>query len=431
MPAANTDKLMEVGLSTATTLSAPGYTIAGTSITVGATTNWPTATGMVFAMDTVTVVGGVEVQDAGSYNEFIGTVASATSITNVDWVDGNADRNYSAGASTRVYIPVSKTRENRIVEWGLVEHNQAGTHSAITATSVTVATGKITTTAVGKLEDMAVPLTTYRTNYLFDFVASGGVWTADGVGASLNASMTAMICYINGRRLSIGAVTARAFTTNVDTYIDVLDNADGTGTLVYTTAATNAASSALAANSLRVGIIQAAATITAATKVNQGQEDRVFPIASSIPYAVTDSLGNLICPRDPSRKVLGYRRILSSFTTTSSTVTQATGLSCPVIVPANRKVRVSFNGQLLNDTNSNYEIVSLWDGAVVTGTKLAETSFLAADNSATSAGATAAVSTPATASKTYNVGLRSSNNTNGVQIQGDALNPAHILVELV
>ena len=132
------DMFMEVGNpGTATTLSAPGYTAGGTSITVGSTTNWPTATGVIFAIDEVEVVDGVERQVAGTYNEFEGTVASATSITNVDWVDGAGDRNYSAGASTRVYIPVSAERENRLARGMVVEHNQDGTHSDITADSIT------------------------------------------------------------------------------------------------------------------------------------------------------------------------------------------------------------------------------------------------------------------------------------------------------
>lgn len=127
--ASATDKLLEVGdPGTATTLSAPGYTTGGTSITVGSTSNWPTATGVVFAIDEVEVVNGVEQQVAGTYNEYVGTVATGTSVTNVSWQRGSGDRNYSAGSSTRVYIPVSSERENRIVEWGLVDHNQDGSH---------------------------------------------------------------------------------------------------------------------------------------------------------------------------------------------------------------------------------------------------------------------------------------------------------------
>ena len=119
---------MKVGSpGTATTLSAPGYTVGDTSITVGSTSNWSTDTGVAFAIDQAQVVNGVEVQVPGTYNEYVGTVASGTSVSNVSWATGSGDRNYSAGALTRVYIPVSATRENRIVDWGLVHANQDGT----------------------------------------------------------------------------------------------------------------------------------------------------------------------------------------------------------------------------------------------------------------------------------------------------------------
>lgn len=139
MAAANTDKFMEVGSpGTATTLSSPGYTSGvSTSITVGSTANWPTATGIVFAIDEATTnSAGEEVRVDGTYNEFIGTVASATSITNVDYVAGDAERTYAAGATTRVYLPVSATRENRLAQGMVVEHDQDGTHGAITTASI-------------------------------------------------------------------------------------------------------------------------------------------------------------------------------------------------------------------------------------------------------------------------------------------------------
>jgi hypothetical protein len=128
MAAAATDLLQEVGINTATTLDAPGYTIGGTSVTVVSTSNWPTATGITFAMDEIDANGD---QVAGSYNEYVGTVASATSITNVSHQNGT-DQNYSAGTTTRVYIPVSAERENRIVEWGLADHSQLGAHEVAT-----------------------------------------------------------------------------------------------------------------------------------------------------------------------------------------------------------------------------------------------------------------------------------------------------------
>lgn len=143
MAAANTDKFMEVGdPGTATTLSAPGYSATDTSINVGSTTGWPSATGVVFAIDTAEVIDGEEVQVAGTYNEFIGTVTDGTTIDNVDWVRGAGDTDYSAGSLTRVYIPVSAERENRLAQGMYAEHKQLdGSHSDITADSIVVADG--------------------------------------------------------------------------------------------------------------------------------------------------------------------------------------------------------------------------------------------------------------------------------------------------
>ena len=138
--------LLEVGdPGSATTLDA-NYTAGDSSISVVSTANWPsTGKGVIFAIDTVTIVDGEEVQDAGSYNEFEGTVTSATSITNVDWVRGAGDTNYTAGSTTRVYIPVSAERENRIVSWGSAEHSEVdGSHTDITADSITVTDVTIT-----------------------------------------------------------------------------------------------------------------------------------------------------------------------------------------------------------------------------------------------------------------------------------------------
>lgn len=126
--AANTDKFMKQGRSTATTLSAPGYAEGvSTSINVGSTTNWPTDTGVVFAIDEVDSSGN---RVDGTYNVFVGTVASATQISNVDYLGGDTERSYSAGATTRVYLLVSSLLWNRMVDGLLVSHDQDGTLKA-------------------------------------------------------------------------------------------------------------------------------------------------------------------------------------------------------------------------------------------------------------------------------------------------------------
>ena len=171
--------------------------------------------------------------------------------------------------------------------------------------------------------------------------------------------MTTGHVWLAGKRLIVNAVSARTFTASKDTYVDFSDNGDGTAAIIYTEVANNAASPALASGSLRNAIIiTGASTIAAAGSINQGQQDRVLPIASSIPYAVTDSLGNLICPRDPSRKLLGYRQIITdSSVITSATVADLAGMAFSIDVPANRKVRLVFS--LGNNTNSSSGILGI------------------------------------------------------------------------
>lgn len=135
MAASANDLLIKTGEGTATTLSSPGYTIGNTSITVVSTTNWPTDTGVIFAIDTAEIVDGEQVQVPNTYCEFEGVVSGATSITSVSLVSGTP-QNYAAGALTRVYIPLSSEVQNRMVDHNLEQHAQDGTHTDITATSL-------------------------------------------------------------------------------------------------------------------------------------------------------------------------------------------------------------------------------------------------------------------------------------------------------
>lgn len=212
-----------------------------------------------------------------------------------------------------------------------------------------------------------------RTEIFFDHINSGMVWSGDAYASTRNASMTSGVVYINGRRLTAAAVSARSFTASKDTYIDASDNGDGTALLTYTEVANNAASPALAANNVRIGIIvTGASNIAAVGSVNQGQEDKILPIASSTPYAVTDSLGNLICPRDPLRKVLGLRQLRSVFSTdTAGALAAITGLSAPIIVPAGRKIKCTLtvpNGKANNVAGD--VVISIHEGAVSGATQL-------------------------------------------------------------
>lgn len=209
-----------------------------------------------------------------------------------------------------------------------------------------------------------------RTELFYDYVASGLVWSADAAGSTLNGSMTSGVIYINGRRLTLAAVTAHAFTLNKDTYIDVSDNGDGTGLITYNETTNNAASPALTTNNVRIGVVQTGATnIASAGAVNQGEESKVLPIASSIPYQVTDSLGNLICNRNPFRLLLGLRRRLSTFSTASTSFVDITELNIPFIVPGSvpRKVKFTVSAGAINITGAGaiWNIALLLDGTVI------------------------------------------------------------------
>lgn len=267
------------------------------------------------------------------------------------------------------------------------------------------------------------------TETAFDYVVSGLVITADSAGVNKNYSISAGIAYISGVRVTVAAVSAQTVTASKDRYIDLTS----AGALSTTGGEVNnnAASPALAAGSLRIGIVVAGATtIAAAASINQGQEDRVLPIASSIAYSVTDSLGNLICPRDPNRKILGYRQIISTITTSSTSAVQATGLTAPVIVPTGRKVKITISGGTIGpNTNSKNVFWEVWSGVVSSGTRVGGTYFTQANANFACPTTFEAINTPSVNSVTYNMGYYTDSSAT-VSLNATATSSVFIKVEL-
>lgn len=185
----------------------------------------------------------------------------------------------------------------------------------------------------------------YLANGHFDYVESGCFWTPDSAGASLAGTMTPGYIWIGGKRLTVAGVKSRSFTASKDTYVDAYDAGNGTATLVYTETTNNVSTGApiLPIGSIRLAIIvSAAGSIASTASVNQGQETMIVPIVSSVPYSVQDSLGNLICPRDPTRRLLGYRQVTSNGSAINVDTAIAAFASCPVILPQiGRKVKVT------------------------------------------------------------------------------------------
>lgn len=356
MTAAATDHFKEATNGTRpspTTLTAI-HTNGQTTFTVNSLTGWPTTTGVGFIVYNIDSTGA---KIAGSQTDWAGVGNGTTSITGAVLKAGT-DNGYSVGAV--VECAPTAAWANDIVDGILIQHNQDGTHGSITTT------GTINTSTVSSLQDTGIALSTYRTEVQTPFTASGGVWTGDAYASTKNASMTAWTGYINGQRGTIGAVTARLFTASKDTYVDVLNTA-GVFTLVYTEVTNNAASPALAANSIRLAIVVTGATnIAAAGSINQGQQDRVLPIASSIAYSVTDSLGNLIYNTSPNPTLLGFRQIYSNVsTTTTPGFFDVTGLSVPVIVPAGRKVKISARASRFGSTGNVALAFAIREGSTV------------------------------------------------------------------
>jgi len=192
--------------------------------------------------------------------------------------------------NTPTFTPLDPLPASKLTD--LVENDEAlqdwSAYDAGTLPDTLIADGSLPLKKIGSSDELVA-----------DFVVSGGVWSGDAYASTLNASMTALVCYINGQRGTISAVTARAFTASKDTYIDVLNNS-GTFSLVYTEVSNNAASPALAANSLRLAIVvTGGSNIAGADRINNGNFGATYPSVSGAQLATIDSIGNPIGRRDP------------------------------------------------------------------------------------------------------------------------------------
>jgi hypothetical protein len=326
----------------------------------------------------------LRVRNAASTNVTIS--ANASGSTKYDFlyvsIDATKAANPAVDASDVATLVTSRSSSNSTDNgtpptYGYLLAVITVSNGAVSITNGNI-TDKRTQAAVTPVSDGGITLSTIRSENSFDYIASGCVLSGTGYGSTLAWNLTAGVVYIGGRRLTVAA-SSGTVTASKDTYFDLLDPGSGTvATLVFSggnVVANNAASPALAASSVRLGIIVSGANIAAATSVNQGQEDRVLPIASSVAYSVTDSLGNLICPRDPNRKILGYRQITTSYTTTSGSYVDIPGLSLVANIPANRKIKVKTYSGSPTNTGGAPNGVALNTYDVTDGTQIAQSAM--------------------------------------------------------
>jgi hypothetical protein len=245
---------------------------------------------------------------------FTGTVDTAgLQITNVVWTSGT---NQTHAAGTTVVDYATATHMSMLSKGLKVEHNQNGTHGAVTATSV-ASTGAVsgttgtfsgavsgtTGTFTSDVTEKGATLSTIRSEREVNYVASGCVWTADAAGSTRNASMTSGVVYIAGKRLTVAAVNNRSFTASKDVFVDLKDNGDGTAVPVYYDNTTNAASPSYATTTgtFRLAIVVVgASSIASASSINQGELERTVPTNCNTYKTGQDSLGNLINNRNPN-----------------------------------------------------------------------------------------------------------------------------------
>lgn len=275
----------------------------------------------------------------------------------------------------------------------------------------------------GKVQDNGTNLIDFRSSFSNFIVGGTGIWTQN---AGLVGSMTAAMIWIAGVEYSVAAVSSHTFGASVDTYIDYTV---GTG-ITYTAVSNNAASPSLAANSVRIAIV--VTNGSAITSLNQGSTIVTAPVASSVIYSVTDSLGNLIYPANPNPTVVGYRQITSNFTTTSTSVVQVPGLTAQVNIPvAGRRYKITaYTPSLYSSSTTVGGVMSIWSGTVGSGTQLNATQGFgnSSGGDAVTSGIVSAIINPSVGLQTYNVGAFSAAAATTTLV-GGATTPAYVLVE--
>lgn len=127
---------------------------------------------------------------------------------------------------------------------------------------------------------------------------------------------------------------------------------------------------------------------------------------------------------------LGYAAITSTFTTSSTSFVQVTGLTSTVTVPAGgRSVKITVYAiDAYQGGSGGAHQVSIWDGTVGSGTQLQTVGIRNGTNDGSVVTLTAVV-TPAAGSKTYNVGYKVGTSTGN--LEASSAYPAFILVELI
>lgn len=125
MTASITDLITKVGEpGTLTTLQAPGKAKGATSILLSSPVNWPTITAVYFCMQRINIATGIA--EPGSYTVWKG-ILNGSSIDSLELKYGD-DQAYAPGEGVQVFIYITTTWANSLVDGILLQHNANGTH---------------------------------------------------------------------------------------------------------------------------------------------------------------------------------------------------------------------------------------------------------------------------------------------------------------
>lgn len=143
MAAANTDKLKKYKSLFSTTLSTGIGTGTGDTITPASVSGLPTDTAITLTFDRVDS-GGVATPT--KMERIVGVISGGNFTSYVRGVDGTTEQAHTAGAVIEMIWNADDW--NDAVDWGLVQHNQDGTHGAITSTNASMVTASMVTPTI-------------------------------------------------------------------------------------------------------------------------------------------------------------------------------------------------------------------------------------------------------------------------------------------
>jgi microcystin-dependent protein len=126
MAAANTDKFKKAKRRFSTTVDVSGFAQGATTLNLTTTTGLDTDTAITLVIDP-----GLATEEV-----ITGVVSGSDVINCVRGKEGTTDQAHTAGAVVTMYF--TETHWDDLIDGVLVEHNQNGSHGAITATSVSV-----------------------------------------------------------------------------------------------------------------------------------------------------------------------------------------------------------------------------------------------------------------------------------------------------